>query len=179
MKKEDETLTSLRGERIFLRPVEIEDLEALYRWENDISNWVYSNHLNPFSRFYLEQYILNSDNNIYNDKQLRLMIVGHDNAARGIIDLFDFDPHHRRVAIGIIIDPGYQKQGFASEALELVITYAREILHCKQVYCGIDADNEVSLKLFQKFGFKITGTKKMWRLLKGGWRDEHFLQLIF
>ncbi len=169
----------LRGKRILLRPVEIQDLDVLYRLENDSENWALSNHLNPFSRFYLEQYILHAENNIYTDKQLRLIIVDQQGTPLGIIDLFEFDPHHRRAALGIIIDPEFRNKGFASEALALIIRYASKVLNIKQLYCGIGAWNKISIRLFEKHGFKITGNKKSWRLNKGQWEDEHFLQLIF
>ncbi len=172
-------MSLLTGNNIRMRPVEIEDLDILYQWENDAKNWVESNHLNPISRFYLEQYILNADNNIYTDKQLRLMIDNHAGITVGIIDLFDFDPHHRRAALGIIIGPEHQRKGYASEAIELIIEYAQSTLELKQLYCGIGSDNQRSLNLFQKKGFKITGTRKDWRIYQNRWHDEHFLQLLF
>lgn len=172
-------MSILKGESIMLRPVEIEDLDFLYRWENDPANWEHSNHLNPFSRFFLEQYILNAENNIYSDKQLRLMIVGHNNQPLGIIDVFDFDPHHRRAAVGIIIERDFQNKGYGTEALKLVIQYAKKTLGLKQLYCGIGIENHTSLKLFQKQGFQITGTRQSWRLTNEKWVDEHFLQLVF
>lgn len=169
----------LQGKRISLRPIEIEDLEAIYRWENDSENWNHSNHLNPFSRFFLEQYILHSENNIYTDKQLRLMIETAGGEAVGLIDLFDFDPHHRRAAVGILIDPMQQRRGYASEALDLVIAYARDILSIKQLHCGIGEENKHSMRLFQNHGFELTGTRRAWRLDGGRYKDEHFLQLLF
>ncbi len=172
-------MNMLKGEWLMLRPVEIGDLEVLYRWENDPENWVHSNHLNPLSRFFLEQYILNAENNIYSDKQLRLMVVGRDKQPVGIIDIFDFDPHHRRAAVGIIIDKDFRNKGHGTEALRLVIQYANKTLNLKQLYCGIGTDNHVSLKLFKKQGFRITGTRLSWRLHHEQWRDEHFLQLVF
>lgn len=173
------TMDILKGKRIQLRPVEIQDLDLLDRLENDPENWALSNHLNPFSRFYLEQYILHAENNIYTDKQLRLIIVDRQKKPLGIIDLFEFDPHHRRAALGIIIDQEFRNRGFASEALELIIRYANQILNLKQLYCGIGDRNKVSLHIFEKHGFEITGNKKSWRLNKGHWEDELFLQLIF
>ncbi len=168
----------LEGKHIRLRPVEIEDLDHLYRYENDAEMWVVSNHLNPISRFYLEQYILHAENNIYRDKQLRLMIENLDKACVGIIDLFEFDPHHKRAAVGIIVDPQHQRKGYASEAIDIIKAYARDILHLKQLHCGIGSQNEGSIRLFQNKGFEVTGTRKAWRLHKDGWHDEHFLQLL-
>ena len=172
-------MTALSGKLIQLRPVEIEDLDSLYMLENDAKNWVASNHLNPISRFFLEQYILSAENNIYRDKQLRLMIENHEKLTVGIIDLFDFEPHHRRAAVGIIIATQYQRKGFGAEAIDLVKEYASTVLNLKQLHCGISTENKGSIRLFQKKGFEITGTKKAWRLHDNRWQDEHFLQLLF
>ncbi len=172
-------MNTFEGKSITLRPIEIRDLEVVYQWENDAANWVHTNHLNPFSRFFLEQYILHSDNNIYTDKQLRLMIDKKGGQPIGIIDLFDFDPHHKRAAVGIMIDPDHQNKGYASDALQVVIGYARDILGLKQLYCGIGEGNEHSMKLFTREGFRVTGTRESWRLDGSSYKDEYFLQLIF
>lgn len=168
----------LNGKRIKLRPIEIDDLNVLYEWENDTENWHTSNNLNPHSRFFLEQYILNAQNNIYEDKQLRLVIVTYEQQQIGIIDLFEFDPHHKRAAIGIILAPDMRNQGYGSEALELLIEYADKALSLNQLYCGVGVGNDHSVNLFEKKGFKITGTRKAWRLHEGKWKDEHFMQLL-
>ena len=169
----------LEGQRIVLRPIEIDDLDVLYQWENDSEHWHTSNNLNPHSRFFLEQYILNAGNNIYDDKQLRLVIANRDSQQIGIIDLFDFDPHHKRAAVGIIIGKEYRNKGYGTEALDLLIKYAKTVLNLKQLHCGIGFDNAHSMKLFQSKGFEVTGTRKSWRLHERKWLDEHFLQLIF
>ncbi len=170
----------LDGKEILLRPVEIEDLGKLYQLENDPENWQYSDHVNPISRFHLEQYILNAQNDIYADKQLRLMIVEKaSKEAVGIIDLFEFDPKHKRAAVGIIMDRSYRGRDYAGQSLRLVIEYANKTLGLKQLHCGIDTGNTGSIGLFKKEGFQVSGNKKSWRLHNGSWRDELFLQLVF
>jgi diamine N-acetyltransferase len=47
-----------------------------------------------------------------------------------------------------------------------------------QLYCNIDEDNEASLTLFKKYGFKITGKKHDWIRTSLGYKNEYFLQLI-
>ncbi|MFO7978711.1 MAG: GNAT family N-acetyltransferase [Bacteroidales bacterium] len=171
-------MSHLKAENILLRPVEISDLDALYEWENDPGIWQVSNTVNPFSRFFLEQYILNAQNNIYADKQLRLIIQTRQGDLAGTVDLFDFDAHHRRCGVGIMTAKKHRKQGYASTALDLVIDYCRKVLNLHQIYCNIDQDNPVSLALFQKKGFENTGCKKQWNQRENQWVDELFLQLL-
>jgi len=168
-----------KGRQIRLRPLEIFDLDALYQWENQPGNWYAGGNLTPFSRFFLEQYILHAQNDIYADKQLRLIIETQQAVQAGIIDLFDFDPHHRRAAIGILIGERFRNKGYASEAIDIMIGYAKDVLSLRQLYCTIEKNNPESLTLFLKKGFNITGTRKCWNLRGDKWTDEDFLQLIF
>ena len=58
------------SENIKLRALEPSDVQLLFEWENDLSIWHLSNTIAPFSKFDLEQYILNSDKDIYSSKQI-------------------------------------------------------------------------------------------------------------
>ena len=66
--------TYLEYGNIELRPLEPEDIELLYKWENDSSLWEFSNSKTPFSKHILRIYIENSFKDIYEAKQLRLII---------------------------------------------------------------------------------------------------------
>lgn len=168
----------LKGKDILLRQVELGDVDSLYVWENNPESWLVSNTHTPYSKFYLEQYIIGSQNNIYTDRQLRLIIENSTGKVCGAVDLFDFDPHNRRVGIGILVEENSRQKGIGTQALELTIEYARNTLNLHQLYCSIDQDNERSLKLFRKVGFEITGNRKHWTLKANTWSDEFFLQLI-
>ncbi len=167
------------GKSIKLRAVELSDIDLLYKWENDTSTWQLSNTLTPFSKFLLEEYIANTNLDIFSTKQLRLMIEINDSKKTiGCIDLFDFDPQNKRAGIGILICHEDRNKGFATEALDLLIGYCFNILLLKQIYCNIISDNLNSLSLFKKFNFEIIGLKKKWIRRKDDWYDEYMLQLI-
>ncbi len=169
----------LQSTNISLRALEPEDIDYLYKWENDTENWRVSNTQAPFSRFVLEQYIATSHQDIYSVKQLRLMICDNENTPVGCIDLFDFEPSHLRAGIGVLIaDKSDRRKGYASEALELLIEYCHDTLNLHQLYCNITIDNEPSVLLFQKHGFQITGIKKQWIREAGKFYDELLLQRI-
>jgi diamine N-acetyltransferase len=138
----------IKGNHIYIRALEPSDLDFLYALENDTANWQVSNTIAPFSKALLTHY-LESVQDIYTTKQLRLIICNtNTNTAIGTIDLFDFEPLHSRVGLGILILEDYRKQGYAIEALELIITYTKNTLLLNQLYCNIGNSNTQSKALF-------------------------------
>lgn len=173
-------MITLKGENIYLRALEPNDLEFVYAMENDQSIWEVSNTQTPYSRFLVKQYLENAHQDIYEAKQLRLAICqDQDFPAIGLIDLFEFDPKNNRAGIGIVIQDGdNRRQNIGSEALELLIHYAFFNLNLHQLYANIGTENVASLALFSKFGFQKIGTKKDWVLVNGIYKDEAIFQLI-
>lgn len=165
-----------------MRALEPDDLDLLYEWENDPTIWHLGNTFVPFSRFLLEQYLLNAQNDIFSNKQLRLMIELNNPkglpATIGSIDLFDFDPFHRRAGVGILITAEHRRKGYASEALGLLKNYAFTLLDLHQLYCNIDTGNSISIALFNKHGFEKCGEKKDWLWHNASWHDELMMQCI-
>ena len=172
-------MSFLENETIKLRALEPEDLEFLYHWENNMQLWSTGSAMIPYSRFALKQYIESQPEDLYVSKQLRLMIdLRTESKTIGTLDLFDFDPHHGRAGIGILIDPDYQSKSLGSQALELFIQYAFNFLKLKQIYCNVAEDNKNSLALFQKQGFQISGKLHSWLKTPDGWKVNYILQLI-
>jgi diamine N-acetyltransferase len=171
-------MANLIGKHIILRALEPEDIDFLYNTENNTLFWEISGTQVPFSNYLLKQYIKNAHQDIYEAKQYRFVICNTSNTAVGMIDLFDFNPQHHRVGVGILIVPEYKNQGFASEALELIIDYAFQYLNIHQIFANIAADNKNSIALFEKFNFMLVGVKKDWLYTNKVFKDELLYQLI-
>lgn len=169
----------LKGTNINLRALEPEDLDFLYNIENNESFWEVSHTQTPFSKFLLKQYLENAHLDIFEAKQLRLLIEEKSTKKQlGMIDLFDFNPQHKRAGIGILIHPDFQKNGHASEALSVLINYAFTYLDLHQLYANITAENSKSISVFTKHKFEKIGLKKDWILSEGKFKDEILFQLI-
>jgi diamine N-acetyltransferase len=168
----------LKGKHIYLRALEPEDIDFLFTTENDTSFWEISNTQAPFSRFLLEQYITNSHQDIYEAKQFRFVICNNEDRPVGMIDLFDFEPQHLRVGVGLLLITEQQGKGYGKEALKIIINYAFTYLKVHQIYANITSENEISIGLFEKFNFKKTGVKKDWVNSNSGFKDELLYQLI-
>jgi diamine N-acetyltransferase len=173
----------MRENGIILRAPEPEDLEILYRWENDPEVWPVSNTLVPFSRYLLKQYLENTRHDIFELKQARFMIDLKEGSSPavtiGTIDLFQFDPLHLRAGVGILIkEQQHRRKGYAGQALDLLLDYCFNTLQLHQVFCNITEGNEASIRLFRSRGFVETGRKKEWIRKNGKWMDELFFQLL-
>ena len=173
-------MQTLKGQHVYLRALEPEDLEFVYALENDQSVWEVSQTQTPYSKFLIHQYLENAHQDIYQAKQLRLAICKNDTfEAIGLIDLFDFDAKNQRAGIGIVIqETQHRNQGFGSQALGLLINYAFKNLALHQLFANIAPANEASIKLFTTFGFQLVGVKKDWNFNKGIYTDEALYQLI-
>ena len=171
---------TLEDKNIRLRAIEPNDINIIYKWENNTDIWKVSNTITPFSRKIITDYVEHSHLDIYQTKQLRLIIeLKQNNLAIGTIDLFDFDPFHKRAGVGILIAEDKNKQkGYASESLKILINYSFNILQLNQLYCNISEENKKSISLFKKHGFEINGVKKSWNLDGNKYTDELFLQLL-
>lgn len=166
--------------KISLRPLEPSDIELLYLWENNLEIWEVSNTKAPFSKHILAQYILESAKDIYETKQLRLIIQNEKMEAVGAVDLFDFEPYHLRAGVGILIhNKTDRNKGYASNALQALSNYSFEIIGLKQLYANISTDNINSIKLFENSGFQEVGVKVDWIRSTTGWKNEIMLQKIF
>lgn len=73
----------------------------------------------------------------------------------------------------IYVDKHYRGQGIASKLLSHLITDAKE-RNYRTIVAGIDASNDSSIQLHEKFGFTHAGTVK-----NVGYKFERWLDLAF
>ena len=157
---------------IQLRAIEPSDLEVLYLWENDPDVWRVSGTLAPVSRDRLARFISEQCYDLYATRQMRL-IVDMDGVMVGSVDIFDFEPLHRRFGLGILIYADeHRRRGYASRVIELIKEYARTTLDLKQIWVTIDEDNPASIALFESCGFRLSARRKEWINRSGKFIDE-------
>ncbi|MFT5862846.1 MAG: diamine N-acetyltransferase [Flavobacteriales bacterium] len=171
-------MLTLQGVHIFLRALEPEDLTAIHRIENDERLWQVSETQTPFSLYTIKEYVANAHRDIYEVKQLRLVIcLQETNALIGLIDIFDFDALNQRAGLGILIEGDDRRgKGFGFEALQLILRYSKKHLQLHQLYANIGAENASSVAVFEKAGFELVGTKKEWRRFRESFTDELLYQ---
>lgn len=172
-------MTLLKNERVALRAPEPEDLDFFYRWENDTELWKYGAAVSPYSRYALKQYLADATHDIYRQNQLRLMIVENaGGSVAGTVDLYDFDPHHNRAGVGILVDREFRRKGVGSAALDSMAEYAFSFLHLHQLFAHVPVLNTPSLALFEKNGFVAAGLLRDWLCTDEGYADVCVMQRV-
>jgi ribosomal-protein-alanine N-acetyltransferase len=96
-----------------------------------------------------------------------------DGVMVGSIGLF----HIVRLALqggvtGYMVGAPYARQGFATEALQLVLRFAFKTLKLHRVEANIQPGNVASIALVRRAGFKCEGCSPRYLKIRGQWRDH-------
>ncbi len=156
--------------------MEPEDLDFLYRLENDESVWNVGNTNVPYSRSVLLDYITSSRADIYADRQVRMVMENQLREPVGFVDLVDFDPRHSRAELGIVVEGCFRGQGYARSALSKICNYAREMVGLHQIYAIVDKNNDVCVRLLKGFGFQTDTELRGWLRKGGDYEDAYLFQ---
>ena len=154
-----------------LRAPEPEDLEVMLAFENDESIWEQSSATGPYSRYQLKRFLSESQNDLFVDRQLRLMIVLSTGEVVGIVDLCAFDPRHNRAEVGVVIRKEFRRLGIGRKALKLLETHSFNLLGIHQLYALVREDNEASMALFRSCQYEQSGCLKEWYRSGVGYRN--------
>ena len=161
---------------IRLRAIEPEDLDVLYRIENDRALWNVGATNVPYSRYTLHDYVATSCDDIYADRQVRLVIENAEGETVGMADIVRFEPQHLRAEVGIVIINAYRRRSYARMALEDLCSYALDVLHLHQLYAVIDAANEAAVGMFRHTDFQEQARLKDWLFDGHSYRDALLMQ---
>ena len=164
--------------QVHLRAIEPEDLDMLYRVENDVKLWNVGITNVPYSRYALHDYVANASGDIYTDHQVRLIVENTEQQVVGIADIVDFDASNRRAEIGLVIEQPFRGQGYGLSAMKELERYALDVLHLHQLYAYVDVDNAPSLMLFKKAGYSRQAVLGEWLYDGRNFHDVVLMQLF-
>ena len=165
-------------DKISLRALEPSDIEVLLKVENDDRYWKYANRTEPYSRNLLQKYIEQQKQDIFEVRQKRFAISLETIDILGFIDIFDFEPIHRRAGIGIFILEKYRGIGIGKKSVTLIGEYAKKNLNLNCIYANIAKENISSINLFESCGFIKIGLKREWNFYENSFHGEYLYQRI-
>ena len=148
----------LTTERLLVRETTLDDVDEFYKLYKDPEMTKYMEGLfeNPEDeKRYQKDYI---------EKVYGLMGFGvwtlvrrKDNKVIGRVG-YSVRNGFEDIELGFLIGKEYQRQGYAFEACKAVLDYGRDILLFDKVQTLVKAENEISINLCKKLGFKYFDT---------------------
>lgn len=162
----------ISGALTYLRALEPADAQLLYDWENDLELWC-GGTTKPISLTDIKLFIEHSELDIYQSRELRLMIVETESGTTvGNIDLYDFDPFHLHGSIGIMLHKNFRGRGLATDAIGAFTKYLFEFYGIRALCATTAESNTDSAELFTRCNFKLTGRRPCWLRNRKNYEDE-------
>jgi ribosomal-protein-alanine N-acetyltransferase len=91
----------------------------------------------------------------------------------GVCNLFQiFLGNLKSAFIGYWIGSKFAGQGYMTEALDLLLSYAFEILRLHRVEANIQPENDHSKALVARIGFRLEGFSPRYLKVAGRWKDH-------
>lgn len=161
---------NIYGEKVILRAIEPEDLEAIREMTNDpemekmIIGWSY-----PTAKRHQQNWY----ERMLNDQRNFRFAVEYDNTFVGIATLVNIDIKNRSAHHGIRLTVNAPKGiGIGTDAVFAIMKYAFEELQLNRLYGSILDYNTASWKLYTKCGWKSEGLYKQSVFKNNEYHDE-------
>ena len=159
------------GDRIYFRPIELEDVPTLERWVNDPRVWSTLNMRGPMNALMERQWVEGRKPTL---TDIVMMIVARDGDRMiGTCGLHNISPVDRKGVFGIMIgEVDQQNRGYGSEAVSLMLRFAFEELNLHRVELVVLAPNARAIRVYEKAGFLLEGRSRQATFRHGAWHDE-------
>ena len=163
----------LEGERIILRPWKIQDAKALFSYASNpkigtMTGWCPHKNIDD-SIFFIEN-ILSSWGFFAIILKDTNQIIGSINVLIGDTSNFEIDDDSGE--LGFWLGEEYWRQGYMTEAIEIILDYCFYDLNLQNVWCGAFSDNIPSRKLQEHLGFEYCYTIQEVRTMSGEIKTE-------
>lgn len=166
---------NFKTDRLIIRPLSINDKESIFVYRSDPETSKYLS-LIPKTVNDVEEFIKKSSNviNVPGTWFQLVIIEQQNNQVIGDIGIhfLDTDPKSDQVEIGYTIDRKYRGQGYATEALSLIINYLFSNLNKHRMTASINPINVPSIKLIERLGFRKEAYFINSLFLHGKWVDH-------
>jgi [ribosomal protein S5]-alanine N-acetyltransferase len=166
----------LIGQRIYLRPLEVEDAPLLATYINDPEVTETLMVHRPMNRQCEEEFIKKA---AAGDAVILGITLKSDDRLIGAIDLRPADPRECKAELGIGIGAKEEwNKGYGSEALILILRHGFETLNLNRISLRVYEYNARAIRAYEKTGFIREGTLRQDAYRKGRYWDTIIMSVL-
>ena len=169
----------IRGQQVYLRPAEREDLPHFVRWLNDGETSRDLAIRSPLSLALEESWFERLLQDHGRSRYHFVICLRADGRAIGAISLEDVDRENGNAAFGIVIgEPDDWGKGYGTEATRAICDFAFGELRLERVYLDVYASNPAGRRVYEKAGFVHEGTQRHTHFARGTFHDVHRMAIL-
>ena len=166
----------LRGEKVYLSPINVDDVEMYTRWLNSLTLSV------PLGQA-AEVFSLPREREVLE----RLSKEGHQfaiverssDSLLGNCGIMDHNTGNGTAEVGIFIgDEKRRGKGYGTDALLLLASYAFKLLNLHNLLLRVASFNARAIRCYEKVGFREMGRRTEAILVNGKRYDNVYMQLL-
>jgi len=169
------------GEFVRLRALEMTDLDNILKFYNTLELRRFLGPPIVRSKKYMEQWLLKvSIWNPFRDGHLYLAIEEKETGEfLGIARLEDIMHPHNRAEVGIsIYDPENRGKGYGTDAMLVLLGVGFHILGLNSIYLDTMEDNDRSIQVYEKIGFKRVGLLRETEYIDGAHKGLLIMDIL-
>lgn len=149
------------GKRIKLRAIEPNDASFFFELQKDTERNRLLDFLPPpSSRAALEGWAREQSQRELEGDAFQWLIESKTGEHIGSIVTHTCNPRNGTFSYALDIAAAARRKGYAAEAVSLILRYYFGELRYQKVHVGVQSDNDASISLHRKLGFKLEGTQK-------------------
>lgn len=167
------------GENVFLRPIEVTDLQLLVKWRNDeeLAKYTLPGIPYPMSlgkqREWFDQ--LQEDSSV----KALLICLCEGEIPIGRVSIHNMDSRNMTGFVAIAIgEPVYWGHGYGTEAMHLFLRYCFRVLNLRRIVLEVYAYNERAVRSYEKVGFVKEGKVRRNIFKDGQYMDEYVMAIF-
>ncbi len=159
----------LVGEKCYLSPVSMEDIEKYTEWVNDLETGMFMLLASGVYTVEKEKRMLES---LIERAVVFAIIDKESNKLVGNCGLHEISSVHRKAVFGIFIgDKSYWSAGIGTEATKLILDFGFNILNLNQISLDVMEYNKRAIRCYEKCGFVQVGRKRQAIFMAGKYYD--------
>ncbi|MGI8999436.1 MAG: GNAT family N-acetyltransferase [Candidatus Limnocylindria bacterium] len=169
----------IQGERVFLRPFELDDAELYHRWRSDAMVATPAGLPTPLSRAAVVKRIAQLTDDQGKDGYTFLICLLDTERPIGEALLFELDRVHGSAELGIFIGEVDQwSKGYGTDAVNALVDFGFRSLRLERIWLNVWTENERARRAYAKAGFVHEGTLRHDRYEGGRFTDGHIMSIL-
>lgn len=171
----------IQGERVFLRPFEVDDAERYRRWRADAAPMFLAGWRDPapMSLAQVEARIERLTKEQEGDFVTFVICLVADTRPIGEVLLADIDHRNGSAELGIFIgEPEEWGKGYGTDAVEAMVGFGFGALRLERIFLEVWTENPRARRAYEKAGFVHEATLRSDRYEHGGFTSGHVMSIV-